>query len=340
MCKYIYLENPFKERITEKKTKRHLHYNCRATGKNGEQIFYNGANLIYHNYCRNFDGNYEKGISFIEDEILDYHSNYRFFKFLPKHKFSIGIEMETEGNREYETVGELNKRCLWIKERDGSLDDENGFELISPAYSLNIPFITKEIELLGDNYFEEAYHRSSNSCGNHFHIGLNENTKNGSDKEIFEMICGYVPLLCALYPNRRNNHYCNASSKRRILDSYRGCVALNNFTCELRIFPAIISKKQLLWRIQLIELFLQNPSNDYREIVSMCVNPKTDLYFHLSKVYGLVRYAELIKRLTKETELLEGVYIQAEKIPMTTIEKKKIERIKNENLPDISIQVD
>jgi hypothetical protein len=97
-----------------------------------------------------------------------------------------------------------------------------------------------------------------------------------------------------MYPNRCNENYCKAKTKSALKSDNEKYQALKIYSSriEVRIFPAVRSVKQLMFRTKLLEIILNNPTDNY--IDSYKVIKKQVLPYLLeSGVYNF----EMVKRL-------------------------------------------
>ena len=112
--------------------------------------------------------------------------------------YRVGFEIEKEDTtlkKKYPAI--VVKKLGWAKERDGSLSEESGYELVSPVYDLFESRLEEDIdkhpvlqELINGKY--------SNRCGGHINISCT----NCSVHDLFSQFKAYYPLLYAMYPKR------------------------------------------------------------------------------------------------------------------------------------------
>lgn len=227
----------------------------------------------------------------VSDSNANYHSSRldRIHK-EPNASWKIGFEIEKEDD----DVGcihykQLYERTRWIKESDGSLNND-GYELISPSYDL---FSNKIEEDMKDEDIEALINGdySDERCGGHIHLSsINHNTE-----VLFEGVSGFFPLLYSLYEFRINENYCKARKKH---DYYRkdkySAVFIRDYTIEFRIFSAVKSVSNLLWRRDLIRIMVENFNKSEVDVLRMMVNQKSKLYFHLRKILS---HEDIIKKI-------------------------------------------
>lgn len=199
------------------------------------------------------------------------------------------------------------------KERDGSLNDDSGFEFITPPLELSAKGIEKYLKArpVAVAHINAAY---SAKCGGHVHISR----AGKSGLELFEEIRGYLPLLYALFPGRadgNNSHYCRAKSARDLIsdrEKYQAVNILNN-RIEIRIFGAVKGLENLVWRAGLLQKIFAAPCNNVAEFYSVHL---PGLICHLRKVYSTPEMLEkLIKRIEKYAAKFEGENLRVESSP-------------------------
>jgi hypothetical protein len=214
--------------------------------------------------------------------LYDYHNGPRANHTKSDTIFKIAFEVEKEDEDvlTVETADALYSRTGWCKERDGSLGD-NGFEAISPIYDLMKTDFVKEFAKV-KHILDAEY---SSSCGGH--INFSEVDRSG--QQTFEDVYGYIPLLYAMYPNRLDKQYSEAKSKSRLIanrDKYSSVFIKDRFI-EFRIFSAVRSMDNLLWRAELIKIMAENMTSDPYHMLSFLLNRKHKLHKHLLKVYSV-----------------------------------------------------
>ena len=68
---------------------------------------------------------------------------------------------------------------------------------------------------------------------------------------------------------------------------------------EFRIFPAVRSKQNAIWRIDLVKIFVKNINCGEIDVLKMMVNEKSPLHKHLMKVYTKEEIDSLISALNE-----------------------------------------
>lgn len=244
-----------------------------------------------------------------ERYVDDYHSgSYRSKKFTNNPTRFIGFEIEKEDLSVKESMSIDSFRDatynLWRKERDGSLDDESGFELISPTFEFCVDKIFEHIrdnQVLVDHINADK----STACGGHIHLSV----EGMSGKNLFDSIKGYVPLFYALYHKRSETSYCQAKSSEKLKSDgakYQAIQILDN-RIEFRIISAVPNVDVLEWRAQLIELILDNPTSCFRTAYENILKMK-EFGNHLRKAYpDQDKYSKLKGRIKDMTTKFENV---------------------------------
>lgn len=267
---------------------------------------------IYHVdnvYYNEGDGCYYTEPQNREEYVRGYHNgDYRTYDFdtKTKSKYSIGYEIEKEDIDVLESINiedfENETENKWRKERDGSLTDE-GYELISPTFELNISRIFKHIR--GNDTLVKHINASvSTRCGGHIHLS----EEGLSGEELFDKLKGYVPLFYALYYGRVNKNYCKGKSNRDLKnenEKYQA-IKIHHNRIEFRIISAVTSVDTLEWRTKLIMMMLKHPTHD---IIQAYYNVDTRFTSLLRKVYSPERLLELKDRFIQFTRQFEGLHI-------------------------------
>lgn len=161
----------------------------------------------------------------------------------------MGIEVEKEDQ-------EVRNRCAyadcdlgngWIVERDGSLDGETGFEVVSPVMNM---FDTAGLFAEYDRLDWVMNAEKSRRCGGHITISR----KGMSTDELVAKFMPFVPMLFSLYEGRLTNGYSGIQSKRDIeYGSRRAIHRKNSGAVEIRIFSAVPSLDGIKFRTKLVQ---------------------------------------------------------------------------------------
>lgn len=197
--------------------------------------------------------------------------------------YSIGFEVEKEDREKKVKISahDLYNDLGWCKETDGSLDEKSGFEAVSPIYSLfgkqlDIDIKNSDLrEILNADYNAER-------CGGHINISSDQFTK----EQLYEGISAFFPLLYCIYESRINESYCRAKKKNKMSadsDKYSAIYIREN-RVEIRIFPAVKSVENLIWRRDLVRIMIKNINATELQVFKMMMNKKSKLYRHLNKV--------------------------------------------------------
>jgi hypothetical protein len=213
--------------------------------------------------------------------------------------FKIGCEIEKQSyiGSKHSNV-EIGRRFGWKKERDGSLCDVIGYELVSPCYPLFTDDLineAKEIEnafpslINGNDHDLISSDKSNASCGGHIHFSRAYT----SPKDLFEMISGYMPMFYAIYRNRHDKYYCKAKEKQEMknntsekMQAVRIIEDMVSPRIEFRIFPLVKNIENLQWRIDLLRIMANNPTNRFNEVANMLTDKESDLYKHMLKEFS------------------------------------------------------
>jgi hypothetical protein len=83
-----------------------------------------------------------------------------------------------------------------------------------------------------------------------------------------------------------NENYCAAKKKSEMsarADKY-SAVYIRDNRVEFRIFPAVRSLDNLLWRTELIKIMVKNINSTELQVFKMLMNKKSKLYRHLLRI--------------------------------------------------------
>ena len=210
-------------------------------------------------------------------------------------KIKIGFEVEKEDSNftEFNNIRAID----WDAERDGSLNS-NGFELVSAIYNLeDLTQFKQDTEQIKDYLNAD----SSKNCGGHINVSIKDKT----NKEVFNLIRGYVPLIYAMYFGRLDNRFATAK-KIDELGQYNRYDAFN-FTkqygiLEFRIFSAVKTREQLIWRAELIALMFKHHRKGSASVLKMLFTD-SPIKAHLLKIYNPIKYEALIDRVIRYTDI-------------------------------------
>lgn len=249
-----------------------------------------------------------------EEYVRDYHNDTNVHKvtFTENPKFFIGYEIEKEDQdvKESMLIDEFEESCPeWRKEKDGSLSDNKGYELVSPCFELNTDEIKKVIS--SDDVLMSHVNAKidTDTCGGHINIS----EKGLTGKELFEKIEGYTPLFHALYYKRIDKNWSKAKSNKELKDcreKYQS-VRIHSNRCEYRIISAVPNLDTLMWRTELFNIILNNPTSCVETAFYKC---HTILKSHLEQMYSTPeKFDVLMSRVIKYTESYEGIVIDKTK---------------------------
>jgi hypothetical protein len=214
--------------------------------------------------------------------------------------FKIAFEIEKEDSEagliHYD---DLHHNTGWCKESDGSLDDENGYELVSPIFDLYSDDLEKAIDKHRDlkTLINAEY---SDNCGGHINVSCTTIRPN----LLFEGMSAFMPLLYALYEDRLDKSYSKAKVKHQYhteRDKYSSVFIKDNLV-EFRIFPAVRSVANLLWRRDLIRIMVDNMNRSELDVLRMILNKKSKLHNHLRLIFSedkILQKADLFMRYSE-----------------------------------------
>jgi hypothetical protein len=244
-----------------------------------------------------------------EEYVRGYHNgSYRTLYFSNRPKYKIGFEIEKEDEDVRNSIDidsfEDMTEYKWRKEKDGSLCDDSGYELISPTFEFNINKIFDHIET-NDELVKHINAKHSKSCGGHIH--LSEDGLSGD--ELFEKIKGYTPLFYALYYGRVDKNYCRGKKNddlQKDNEKYQA-IKIHHDRVEFRIISAVPSVNTLKWRSKLLMMAIQNPTDD---VIKAYYNVDTKFTKLLKQVYNEDKLQDLKHRFINYTQQFEGLDIK------------------------------
>ena len=243
-----------------------------------------------------------------EDYTRDYHSGrLHEVNFTDNPQFFVGFEIEKEDASVKESIyiSEFEDVCpSWKKERDGSLDDESGYELISPKFEL-IPDKIHEHIMSNKTIVAHINASISKSCGGH--INLSERGKSG--EELFDELKGYTPLFYALYYKRVDKTYCKGKNNNDLKESNEKyqAIKIHSNRIEYRIVSAVPNVTTLHWRAKLIEFIVTHKTSCVKEaFFNANTSPLREL---LMEMYPNDRYNVLMDRLIKFSLQFENINV-------------------------------
>lgn len=204
--------------------------------------------------------------------------------------YGIGFEVEKEDSSplyDYDLYETDN--LMWARESDGSLDDETGFELVSPIYDLMTDKLDTDLEnrILKDHINADY----SSNCGGHINFSIR-----GKDGiEAFRSVSSFIPLIVALYKGRWDAGYSRIKRKPHQYESGDKYSAINvrSRMVEFRIFSAVKNVTNLLWRRDLMRLMVKYIDTTPVKILGLLTDSRSDLHKHLLKVYDANRMLQI-----------------------------------------------
>ena len=237
---------------------------------------------------------------------FEYKNGPRSWKAGRDAEWRVGFEIEKEDSDMYsdDTARDLYDRTYWTKEYDGSLDHDCGFELISPTLDLFNGNVEDGRSMDDELWMMRHYINADASirCGGH----INLSHKDMEQRDLFNSMKGFMPLLYALYPHRaRNNSY--AAAKRKGDNGYEkySAVHIKSSCIEFRIFGSVRNLDNLKWRIDLIRLMTKNLYISEIDVIKQILDARTNLHKHLLKVYTqeqLITKARLAYEFARDYE--------------------------------------
>lgn len=237
----------------------------------GETFFYHPRDDEYYSYEPN------------EDERHGYQNGPR-HNYSDGAKFRFGVEVEKEDRDPIDNYSLSDVDATgWARECDGSLNDHDGYELVSPMFDLFGDRFDNDVN--SDILSEHINADPSSNCGGH--MGFSISGKTGV--EAFDLYNGFFPLLFSMYRHRlngtwsrlRTNHFFkNAREKYSAVNVRHGYI-------EFRIFSAVKNVSNLLWRRDLLRIMAKNPKKGVMWWLNQAINPNSALHNHLLKVYSV-----------------------------------------------------
>jgi len=238
-------------------------------------------------------------------QLHEYHSGFRRDFTLRDTVYTIGFEVEKEDDDPLDKWDlDETDETGWCRESDSSLCDETGFELVSPIYDLNDTLLDSALEgrILRDHINADY----GSSCGGHINVG-----KRGvSGEEFFDSIQAFVPLFLTIWRHRLGNHY---SQIQRKPDNYKragkySAVNIQSRYIEFRLPPAFKNVTNLLWRRDLMRIMCANENIKPLQLITMMLNPKSELGVHLRKVYSNDQVLKVVSLYAQFADDLYGSF--------------------------------
>lgn len=244
--------------------------------------FYTRDGMEYHNLVRVEDSDYIHHIDNVTEHDGDYYINrpincnadYRDSYHdcnrvidcnALEQTFRVGFEIEKEDESILTSIDlyDFKKACKgWIKESDGSLDEDSGYELVSPCLGFsNITDVKVHLHHIEKNRVLKSHidAKFSTNCGGHIHFSH----KNMSTGELFMRLEPFLYLTYAMFPKRANQSTCQSMSSKELLDQGLNgekylAWRVTRQTIEMRIFSAVRSFDHLRNRFYFVFAMLNN----------------------------------------------------------------------------------
>ena len=199
--------------------------------------------------------------------------------------FSVGFEIEKEDYDAMVSIEaiELYNQTSWAKERDSSLCDDEGYELVSPTYDLMSDTLDKHIKA-SESLRDHINASKSARCGGHIHLGVAEY----SGRTLFDKISPWVPLIYSLYVGRIGRNCCKVKKNdimRLNIEKYQA-VRIFDDHIEFRIISAVKDVDTLLWRRDLMRIIMNNLDYSPMRVIGELLDSKSPLHNHLTKQYS------------------------------------------------------
>lgn len=252
--------------------------------------------------------------------------------------FSIGFEVEKEDSHPMGCYGLYEcDDAWWSREEDSSLCDEIGFEFVSPVFNLYGDALEKDERIGIANPLVKDHLNADFSvrCGGHINLSHSEL----STEQLFDRMTAWIPLLLAMYPGRIKRGY--STAKKSINDYKRGdrhqAVALRGGRVEFRIFSAVSSAENLLFRRDLFRIMCEHVKVNERgvtpmRVLRMLTDKRSKLHKHISKVYDSEKMLKLTSMYAQFADDFYNTYAMTEdgegmifkSFITTTIGRKKV----------------
>lgn len=273
----------------------------------------------------------EESLPFVEQ--FGYHDITRVSK-VHEDGFTVGFEIEKEDGHGRESVcaNRLYKSTKWIKERDGSLDDDTGYELVSPTYNLMRDDIFDDISASAElrRLIDADY---TTNCGGHIHIGHTAM----SGEKFFNAFSSWIPMFYSLYVRRINKSHCQIKKNEDIIrerEHYQSVIIYDDHI-ELRIPSAVPNMRTLTWRIELLRYMCENLNASPIKIAQDMLNRKSKLNRIMAKQYdqnGIVEKLRLYTFFANRLLNFEGGKIKEENLDYSLFTNSEINLLKRKGI--------
>ena len=205
--------------------------------------------------------------------------------------YTIGFEVEKEDRHILErySVSDLDESG-WAREHDGSLDDEIGYELVSPIYDL---FGDKLDNDMADTTLRRHINAdSSYECGGHINFGK----RGTSGAQLLKESAAFLPLFLALYRKRITGRWAKMKVDINKYDGSERYVAFHvqQDYIEFRLVSRVDGVGILLWRRDLFRIMANNGGKSVAQVQRMMLDRRSALHKHLRKEYTEERLLRLV----------------------------------------------
>ena len=199
-----------------------------------------------------------------------------------KFRFGVEVEKEDDGPLDNHTLWSVD-RTGWSRECDSSLNDDTGYELVSPTYDLFGDRFDTDIST--DILSEHINAGKSAACGGHMGFSI----KDKSGPETFSMYNGFFPVLISMYRRRltSSSGYSKFFNSKTLRSGAVRSSAINvrREYIEFRVFSAVRDVTNLTWRRDLLRIMACNSKKGVMWWLNQAMNPNAALHIHMLKVY-------------------------------------------------------
>jgi len=206
--------------------------------------------------------------------------------------YTIGFEVEKEDQRILDSyTADDTSSFDWSREHDGSLDEQTGFELVSPIYDV----FTNELDEDISNHPTLKAHLDADSsprCGGHINFG-----KVGTrGSELLKECAAFLPLFIAMYRKRAVSRWAKMYVDPKDYNGDDRYVAFNvkREYIEFRIVARVHDTDTLLWRRDLFRIMASNPNIGAAKVQQMMLDRRSELHKHLRKMYTEEKLLRLV----------------------------------------------
>ncbi len=262
------------------------------------------------------EDDYDGGDDDEEDDdasVRSYHHYTRvemFGRNRPKYTLGLEVEKEDRDAKVLNDASDIYDATKWCHERDGSLDQYKGFELVSPIFDLyDTDTLTKNfnhpmIKPLIDAKYSER-------CGGHINVASTEYTPD----QLANGFLGFMPLLYSIYESRINRDYSRAKDKHKYF-AERGkysAMYIKDHLVELRIFPAVKNVDNLMWRVGLVRIMVENLYKTELDVLKMLLNTRSRLYKHMAQIFDDHKILDKASKFIKHSNIYNGTKLEMPK---------------------------